>query len=457
MNGNESSEVLISKAKKHLWPHFGHDATFFDGPMSIIRSAEGRTVTDILGNRYLESNSCGTANVLGFNLPEILEAIHEQINRIGNTTPNAFAPTEPLVLLAEKIASFYPGKLTHTLFSSNGTDANETALKIARQYWKIIGKGTKYKTISRYPRGYHGMSLNTLSASGHSFRRTAFEPLVAGFIHIHAPVCYRCPFNLCYSSCGLLCAQELRQVIEYEDPSTIACFIGEQTFGGGGIIPPPPGYMKLIREICNEYEILLILDEVVTGFGKTGTWFECEKYDIVPDMITMGKCLSWGTGPLSGTRVKSEIAEVFVGKNVMQHGYTFGGMGYLAAAGLAGIDYVQKHRLLERASDIGVKMTIELEQIKENSKVVGDVRVNGVLAGVELVQDKPSKKMFDNRSAVSELVEKLGRENGVILNCFASYGNIINLCIPLTMTDDEMAMVVKAIGKAVAGVEERLL
>lgn len=454
MSASES-EVLISKAKQYLWPHFGNDATFFDRPMSIIRSAEGRTVTDVLGNRYLESNSCGTANVLGFNLPEIMEAIYEQTKRIANATPNAFAPTEPLVLLAEKIASLYPNNLPYTIFSCNGTDANETALKIARQYWKIVGKGTKYKTISRFPRGYHGMSLNTLSASGHPFRRTAFEPLMAGFIHIHAPVCYRCPFNLNYSECGLLCAQELRQVIEYEDPSTIACFIGEQTFAGGGIIPPPPGYMKAIRDICTEYEILMILDEVVTGFGKTGTWFECEKYNIVPDMLTMGKCMSWGTGPLSGTRVKSEIAKVFTGKNVLQHGYTFGGTGYLAAAGLAGIEYVEKHRLLERASDIGIEMTIELGKIKENSKVVGDVRVNGVLAGVELVQDKPSKKMFENRSAVSQLVEKIGRDNGVILNCFASYGNIINLCIPFTMTDDEIGRVVNAIDKAVAEVERQ--
>jgi adenosylmethionine-8-amino-7-oxononanoate aminotransferase len=450
-------DKLVSAAKEYLWPAFGRDASFFGNPVSIIKSAEGRYIVDSFGNRLLETNSSGAAAPLGYNLPELLDAVIDQMKNIVHTTPSLFVPTEPLVWLAERIASLSPGSLKYTIFGSNGTDANDTAIKIARQYWKIMGKGTKYKTISRYPRGYHGMSLSTASASGHPFRRTAFEPLMGGFIQIHAPVCYRCPYDLSCPECGLRCAEELHYVVEYEDPSTVASFIGEQTIGGGGILPPPPGYMQRIREICDEYEILLITDEVITGFGKTGFWFECEKCGIVPDIITMGKGISWGCGPLAGAHVKSEVAEVFTGPNVFQHGYTFGGMGYLAAAGLAGIDYVEKHDLLARALEIGDRMSRELGTIREKSAIVGDVRVNGVLAGVELVKDKATKEIFPDRTSVANLVNKVGRDNGVLLACSPWYGNIIMLMIQLNMTDDELDMVFDAIDKAVAAVEKQFL
>ena len=456
MKSNDADK-LVSTAKEYLWPAFGRDASFFGLPVSLISSGEGRSVTDSFGNRLLETNSCGAAASLGFNLPELMEAVFNQMNKLISTTPNLFAPTEPVVWLAEKLAAITPGSLKHTIFSSNGSDANETAIKIARHYWKIMGKGTKYKVIHRYPGDYHGMGMSVSSASGHVFRRTPFEPLMAGFVAIHAPNCYRCPYNLTCPECDLLCAQELRKVVEFEDPSTIACFITECTNTGLGIIPPPPGYMKMIRDICDEYEILLIVDEVITGFARSGFWFECEKHGIVPDMMAIGKNLSWGCGPLAGTHVKSEIAEVFSGKNTLQHGYTFGGIGYLAAAGLAGIDYVEKHKLLARASEIGDIMSRELGAIKDKSPVVGDVRVNGALVGVEFVKDKKTKEIFADRVAVANLVNKIGRENGVLFNTSTWYGDIIWLLVALTMTNDELSLVFNTIDKAVVEVEKQFL
>jgi adenosylmethionine-8-amino-7-oxononanoate aminotransferase len=454
---SDEIDKLVSTAKEYLWPAFGRDASFFGHPVSIIRSGQGRHIVDSFGNRLLETYSCSGGVPLGFNLPEIMEAVFDQMKRIINTTPYLFAPTEPVIWLAEKIASMSPGSLKYTIFGCNGTDANDTAIKIARHYWKIMSKSTKYKVISRYPRGYHGMSLSTASAGGQAVRRVPFEPLMAGFIHIHAPVCYRCPYNLSCPECGLLCAQEFRKIVEFEDPSTVACFIGEQTLGGGGIIPPPPGYMKMIREICDENEILLIADEIITGFGKTGFWFECEKEGIVPDMITIGKGMSWGCGPLAGTHVKSELAEVFTGENVLQHGYTFGGMGYLAAAGLAGIDYIEKHKLLERVSEISAQLSRELGTIKEKSPVVGDVRVNGVLAGIELVRNKATKEMFADRAAVANLIGKIGKDNGMLFTCSPRYGDILQLAIQFTMTDEELHLVFNTIDKAVAEVEKQFL
>ncbi len=453
----EEVEKLVSTAKEYLWPAFGRDASFFDLPVSLIDSGEGRYITDSFGNRLLETMSCGAAASLGFNLPELMEAVSGQMKKILNTTPNLFAPTEPVVLLAEKLASISPGSLKYTIFSTNGSDANETAIKIARQYWKIMGKGTKYKIIHRYPGDYHGMSLSMSSASGHLFRRAPFEPLMAGFVAIHAPNCYRCPYNLTCPECNLLCAQELGKVIEFEDPSTIACFITELTNTGLGIIPPPPGYMKMIRDICDEYEILLIADEVITGFARSGFWFECEKHGIVPDMLALGKNLSWGCGALAGTHVKSEIAETFTGKDTLQHGFTFGGMGYLAAAGLAGIAYVEKHNLLARASEIGDKMSRELGAIKDKSAVVGDVRVSGALIGVELVKDKATKEIFADRAAVANLVSKVGRDNGVLFSCSTWYGDIIWLLVALTTTDEELDIIFNAVKKAVVEVEKQFL
>jgi len=451
----EGVDKLVSAAKEYLWPAFGRDASFFDLPVSLISSGEGRHITDSFGNRLLETMSCGAASSLGFNLPELVEAVSSQMKKILNTTPNLFAPTEPVVWLAEKLASISPGSLKYTIFSSNGSDANETALKIARHYWKIMGKGTKYKVIHRYPGDYHGMSMSTLSASGHPWRRVVFEPLMAGFIAIHAPNCYRCPYNLTCPECDLLCAQELRKVIEFEDPSTIACFITESTNTGLGIIPPPPGYMKMVRDICDEYEILLICDEVITGFARSGFWFECQKYGIVPDMLALGKNLAWGCGAMAGTHVKSEIAEAFTGKNTLQHGYTFGGMGYLAAAGLAGIKYVEEHNLLARASEIGDRMSRELGAIKDKSAVVGDVRVNGALIGVELVKDKATKELFPDRIAVSNLIGKVGRDNGVLFSCAPWYGNVVMLLVALTMTDEELDLVLNVLDKAIAEVEKQ--
>jgi len=456
MKSNEVAN-LVATAREYLWPAFGRDASFFGRPVSIVKSAEGRHIVDSFGHRLLEPNSAGGAVPLGFNLPELMAAVSDQMKNIANTTPSLFVPTEPVVWLARKIAAISPGSLKYTIFGSNGTDANEAAIKIARHYWKIMGQGSKYKIIHRYPGDYHGMSLSTASASGHTFRRAPFEPLMAGFVAFHAPNCYRCPFQLRHPECNLLCAEEFRQVIEFEDPSTIAAFIGEATNTGLGIIPPPPGYMQKIRDLCDEYEILMIMDEVITGFGKTGFWFECEKCGIVPDMIAMGKGISWGCGPLAGTHVKSEITEVFTGENTLQHGYTFGGMGYLAAAGLAGIDYVEKQNLLARAAKIGEIMTRELGAIKDKSPVIGDVRVNGVLAGVEFVRDKTTREKFTDRAAVANLVVKVGLENGVLLPCSTWYGDIITLMVQLTMTDDELGMVCNAIEKAAAEVEKQFL
>ena len=451
------AEELVATAKEYMWPAFARDSSYWGRPGSIVESAEGRHFVDIFGSRLLESNSCGGGASLGFNVPELMDAMINQMKKLCTTTPQFFSPAVPVPLLARKIAQIGPTGMKYTIFSSNGTDANEAALKIARQYWKIMGKATKYKTLHRYPGDYHGTSLGTTSASGHRFRRAGFEPLPEGFVAFPAPNCYRCPFGLEHPTCNTICAEELKRVIEFEGPSTIALFITECTNTGWGNVPPPPDYMKRVREICDEYQILMSVDEVITGFGKTGWWFESQKEGIVPDIIAMGKGIVWGCGPLAGTLVKNEVYDVFTGKNALEHGYTFGGMGYLAAAGLAGIELVEKRKLLDRVKEISRVMEKELNAIKDKSRVIGDVRVNGILGAVEYVKDTKTKEPFVDRAAVAATVRRVGSENGVFLACSTWYGDVINLMLPYTITDDELAQVFVATEKATAAVEREHL
>jgi adenosylmethionine-8-amino-7-oxononanoate aminotransferase len=221
--------------------------------------------------------------------------------------------------------------------------------------------------------------------------------------------------------------------------------------------------MKMIREICDENDVLMISDEVITGFGRSGKWFDSEKNGVVPDMITMGKGISAGCGPLAGVHVKPELYEPFIGTNALQHGYTYGGMGYLAAAGLAGIEYIEKNNLLARVQELEPMIRQAMETIQDGSSIVGDIRVNGTIAAMELVKDRKTKESFPadepyrGNLAVSHLVAQIGMQNGVLLTCSPWYGNIMMYLVPLNLTDEELDIIFSATTKAVEEVELRFL
>jgi adenosylmethionine-8-amino-7-oxononanoate aminotransferase len=457
MTSGASNEDIIRMAREYTVSGFGRGAEFYGGPGTIIASEEGNYATDIFGTRLFDTESCASANYLGFGLPEVMSALQDEMHRLPSTTP-LFVPTEMLLRLAEKLASLSPGDMKHSVFSCNGTDATEGAIKMSRQYWKAVGKGGKYKVVHRIPGDYHGMSLAMSSASGHTFRRAPYEPLMAGFIAVNAPNCYRCPFEKTYGECDLLCAREVERTIKFEDPETVACFITENTNTGLGIVAPPPGYMKRVGEICERHNVHLIADEIITGIAKTGSWFESEAQGIVPDFICIGKSISAGCGALAVTHTRKAIGEVLLETASLHHGFTYAGLSYLAAAGLAGIEYVEKHGLLARAGEIADIAGGRLRAFAESSLIVGDVRTSGALQGVELVRDKTAKTKFDNPKEVNALIARVGRDHGVLLNCqFPHYGNIITMYLPLTSTDAELGMVCDAIEDAVGQVEKRFL
>ncbi len=457
MATKQETEELLAIAREYYVSGFGRGDAFHDRPGAIIESAEGHYAVDIHGTRLFDTETCASACYLGFGRPEVMQALQAEMARVPSTTP-LFVPTAPLLRLGEKLAQISPGNLKYSVFSANGTDATEGAIKITRQYWKAMGKAGKYKVLHRVPGDYHGMSLAMVSASGHTFRRAPYEPLMGGFVAFHAPNCYRCPFEKSLPDCQLFCARDLERLIKFEDPETIACVITENTNTGLGIVPPPPGYMQLIRDICTRYGVLLVADEIITGVAKTGAWFESEKHGFVPDILCIGKAISAGCGALAVTHVSENIGRVLIECSNLHHGFTYGGLGYLAAAGLAGIAYVEEHNLLERARQIEQYMGGRLGALASQSPVVGDVRMSGAIQGVELVADKTSKSRFADPWEVAAFVSQIGREHGVLLNCqFPHYGNIITMYLPLTSSDQELSMVCDAIEDAVGRVEQRYL
>lgn len=457
MTTQDDAAQLVGLAREYYVSGFGRGGDFFGRPGSIIESADGHYAVDIFGNRLLDTETCASACYLGFGRPEVMAALRAEMDRVPSTTP-LFVPTAPLLRLGEKLAQISPGNLKYSVFSANGTDAAEGGVKIARQYWKALGKGGKYKVLHRVPGDYHGMSLAMVSASGHTFRRAPYEPLMTGFISFNSPYCYRCPFEKSLPDCRLLCARELERVIQFEDPETISCVITENTNTGLGVVPPPPGYMQLIREICTRYGVLLIADEIITGIAKSGAWFESEKQGFVPDILCIGKAISAGCGALAVTHVTETIGRVLVECSNVHHGFTYGGLSYLAAAGLAGIAYVEQHGLIARAREIEQVILKRFGALVAQSRVVGDVRATGVIQGIELVADKRSKAKFPDPKAVAALISAVGREHGVLLNCqFPHYGNIITMYLPVTITDEELKLVYDSIEDAVSRVERTYL
>lgn len=451
-----SVSSLKKAAKAFLWPTFGKDPSFFESPGSIIKSGQGSMLTDIDGDRYLDASSSAFASTLGFNHPHVVEAMVKEMSNVVQN-PSGWPASVPQVQLAEKLASLSPESLQYTIFACNGTDANETAIKIARQYHKMRGNGGKYKVIGR-KYNYHGMSLATLAAGAVTPRRKYFEPLPAGFYQISPPYSYRNKYGDDYEGSAEDYANELREMIELHDPSTVACYIGEQTVTARGVLPPPMGYMPKIREICDEFGILLIVDEVVTGIGRTGEWLECNKYGYEPDIVTMAKGITAGHAPLSATHVKKEIAETFFGSQdrFLQHGYTYGGMAVSCAAGMATIRFIEETGLLATVDARNEEIVQRLAPLATNSSVVGDLRSHGMLFGLELVKDKSTKEVWSPAQLpeIAKKVSVMGKALGVMLASYEYEGKmVLVLAPPLNVTDAELETMLEALEAAVQGVE----
>src|SRR5947209_7212525 len=331
----------------------------------VMARADGVHYWDVEGKRYLDALSGIYVVSVGHNNRRVIDAIHRQLDTL------AFSPvmhgTNPVaVQLATLLAELAPGDLSAVKFQCGGSEVVESAIKLARQYHKLTGNPGKYKVIGRY-QSWHGATMGGLSAAGLKSRKTVNEPLAPGFLHVFPPTCYRCPFGKTYPTCGITCATLVNDVIEMEDPSTVAAVIVEPIGHTGGIIDPPPEYLPILREVCDRHNVLLIFDEIITGIGRTGSMFAAETFGVVPDVLCVGKGLGGGYAPLSALICRRPIAEAFWGPSHENpgfvEGHTFEGNPISCAAGLAVLREIMEHDLCGNARVQGALLRAGFERL----------------------------------------------------------------------------------------------
>jgi len=362
----------------------------------LMERADGLFYWDVHGKQYLDALSGIYVVSVGHNNRRVIDAVRRQMDTL-NFSPVMHGSNPLAVRLANRIADLAPGDLDAVKLLTGGSEATEAAIKMARQYHRLTGAPTRYKIISRY-HAWHGSTLGALSASGLPSRRTVNEPLAPGFIHVFPPTCYRCPFGKEYPSCELTCAKLIGDVIEMEDPATVAAVLVEPIGHTGGVIDPPDEYLPHLREICDRTGVLLIFDEVITGAGRTGHLFAAETFGVVPDLLCLGKGISGGYAPLSALVCRRHVADAFWGDPAdnpgFVEGHTFEGNPLACAAGLATLDEIVERDLCRNARDMGARLRAGLESLRCHN-VIGDIRGKGLLLGVEFVRDPNTRQRFD--------------------------------------------------------------
>lgn len=437
-------DVLLEKDRAYLWHHMSpHN----ENP-TIFEEGEGSWITDIDGSSYLDAMSGLWCVNVGHGRERIAEAAMKQMKKLGYVPlSNSHAPA---VNLAAQLNDWMMGDYRF-FFSNSGSDANEVAFKIARQYHQQKGTYGKYKILSRY-RAYHGNSMGAMGATGQASRKLKYEPAAEGFKHVPPPYCYRCPFGKEPDSCALECAQAIESMIEWEGESSVAAVIVEPVITGGGMIVPPDGYLQELRAICDRHDVLLIVDEVICGFGRSGENFGHRNFQVIPDIVTMAKGITSAYAPLSATAVKEEMYAVFQQKEEtshFRHVNTFGGNPVSCAVALENLAIIEEEQLVAAASDKGQYLADELESFRE-FPIVGDIRTFGLMAGIELVEDRTSKTPFSVEKM--NMLLKFCKDRGVLLgkngDTVPGFQNVLTLSPPFIITEEEIQLILKIMKEA---------
>ena len=433
----------------NLLVEFNQMKSFMDDPLIIVEG-DGVRVRDHTGQWYIDGLSAVAAVQLGHRNQAIITAMTEQLNKIALALP-LYAASEPAIELARRLVEITPEPLTHVKYASGGSEANEAAFKVARQYHAQTGYPGKYKIISRY-RSYHGATMGALAASGGAARKLPYEPFPTGFLKVHPPDCYRCPFGLSYPDCGVRCAEIVDDVIQAEGPDSVAAFIAEPvSMSTDGFIAPPPEYFKILRDICDRHNVLLIFDEIITGFGRLGELFGADVYNTAPDLITLGKGLSGGYAPLAALMMTTPIAEAFWGDPTdavhFNGGHTYAGNPVACAAGLEAISQIVEGGALANGQTQGDRLRAGLEELAERYEQVGRVDGHGLLQGIEFVQDKSSRTPFPPDHLLCRKVGQTAKANGLI-GRMGDHEFV--LAPPLTSTSDEIDEMVAILDTSIA-------
>jgi adenosylmethionine-8-amino-7-oxononanoate aminotransferase len=413
-------------------------------------SGQGALIKDSTGREYIDGLS-GLWNVnIGHGRTELGDAAKAQMDTLAFHSAYAGGTNERAIALAEKMSEIAYPSINTFFFTSGGAESSESSFKTARFYWKAVGKPDKIKVISRH-RAYHGLTLAAMSATGLSVFWPMFEPRTPGFLHIDAPDPYRFVNTDPNVSLGVAAANKLEEAILREGPDTVAAFIAEPVQGAGGVIVPPADYFGRIREICNQYDVLLISDDVITGFGRTGRWFGLDHYGVAPDIMQFAKGITSGYVPLGGIGVSDKVRDVINGVPASKrwmHAFTYSGHPTCCAVALANIDIMERERLVERAATAGVRLRDRLRTL-ESMDGVGHTRCQGLMAAVEVVADKATKQLFPAEAGVTQKLMDAMLERGlytrVVMDC---------ICIapPLVTTDAQIDQLVDIVRESVAAV-----
>jgi adenosylmethionine-8-amino-7-oxononanoate aminotransferase len=389
---------LQQAARDHLWMHFTRHSTYDHADVPIIVRGEGAYIWDAKGKRYLDALAGLFVSQLGHGRTELADAAAKQARELAFMPLWSYAHPNA-ILLAERVAGYAPGDLNRVFFTSGGGEAVETAWKLAKNYFKLTGKPMKHKVISRAI-AYHGTTQGALSITGLPSLKQQFEPLVPSTFRVPNTNFYRAPLHEDdLEAFGRWAADQIAVAIENEGPDTVAAVFLEPVQNAGGCFPPPPGYFERVREICDEYDVLLVSDEVICAFGRLGHMFGAERYGYQPDMITCAKGITSGYAPLGAMIASDKLMAPFLeGTNSFAHGYTFGGHPVSTAVAMANLDIFENEKVLENVRDNQDGFRTTLERLQD-LPIVGDIRGDGYFYGIELVKDKATKETFNDAEA----------------------------------------------------------
>jgi adenosylmethionine-8-amino-7-oxononanoate aminotransferase len=439
---------LVSKDQRYLWHPFTQMSEWSASDPLIIESAEGNYLIDIHGRRYFDGVSSLWVTVHGHRKAEIDDAIRAQLERVAHSTLLGLSNV-PAVELAEKLVGIAPPGLARVFYSDSGSTSVEIALKIAYQYWAQVGRPEK-RRFAALSNAYHGDTIGSVSVGGIDLFHQIFRGLLFDAFHVPSPYWYRFADAPDPRTCRDLCLAELERTL-IEHAHEIAAFVVEPLVqGAAGMLIQPAGYLKRAAELCRKHDVLLICDEVASGFGRTGTLFACTQEGVAPDILCVAKGLTGGYLPLAATLTTDRIYQAFLGRHADRrtffHGHTYTGNPLACAAALASIDLFERERVLERlAPRIDLLDDLLRAEIGPLSHV-GEIRQRGFMVGIELVADRETRAEYPYEMAIGARVCRTVRDHGVILR---PLGSVIVLMPPLSTTDDELRMLVNATAKSI--------
>jgi len=438
---------LQESALEHLWVYLREPSDMAEkGEPQIFVEGKGVHVTDALGNTYIDAMSGLWLKNVGYGRTEIADAAYQQMLKL--TYMPMGTTTEPAIQLAEKIASITPGDLSRCFFTSGGSEAVETAMKLARAYFKRVGEPTRYKFISRKG-SYHGATFGTLALGGTAvFPKTDYEPLLAGVFHGPQPNPYRCEYGgATPEECAERCANAIEEIIKFQGPDSVAAVVAEPVSSPLGAVIPGPNYWPMLRDICDRYGCLLIADEVITGFGRTGKMFACEHWGITPDIMTVAKGITSGYIPMGGAITRKPISDAFIGSEraAFRHVITFGGHPVAAAASLKNIEIMETEGMVDNSAKMGRYLLDGLEELKQKHTMIGDVRGLGLFCGMEIVKDRQTKEYFPAEAELGPKLTQGFSSKGLILRG----GDVMNIAPPLCVTSGEIDEIVSVLDRVI--------